>query len=188
MRCVLAAAAAALSAVMPLPAPAAVAPRDDGRWIVYAVSMPPLVPPAQAPADRYFGVQRLSNLGVRNMVHDMVLEGTSPLALPEQLERIDGVRSALADWQEHYPSDRWLPGAMLEFAEFLQSKQQAFTDDMALGYLYYVRTRYAARQPARWADQILATYAPVAPFDVSSIPPPSAQASVSANIFPKLHR
>lgn len=188
MRCVLAAAAAALSAVMPLPAPAADRPMDDGRWTVYAVSMPPLARPAQAPADRYFGAQRLSNLGVRSIIHDMVLEGTSPLALPEQLGRIDGVTSALADWLEHYPNDRWLPNAMLEFVTFLQSKRQAFTDDMALGYLYYLRTRYAGGQPARWADQILATYALVPPFDMSSIPPPGVQASVTENIFPKLRR
>jgi hypothetical protein len=188
MRVLLAAAAAALSAVMPLPAPAAVTPIDDGHWIVFAVSATPLAAPAQAPADRYFGVQRLSNLGVRNMVHDMVLEGTSPLALPEQLGRIDGVTSALADWLEHYPSDRWLPSAMLEFVTFLQSKQQPFTDDLAFGYLYYVSMRYAGRQPARWADQILATYRLVPPFDMSSIPPPNLKASVRANVFPKLHR
>jgi hypothetical protein len=188
MRFSLATAAATLLAVMPLPAPAAVKPMDDGHWIVYAVSMAPLVPPAQAPADRYFGVQRLSNLGVRNIVRDMVLEGTSPLALPEQLGRIDGVESALDDWLEHYPSDRWLPGAMLEFAEFLQSKQQAFTDDLAIGYLYYVSTRYAGTQAARRADQILARYAMTPPFDMSSLPRPELRASVGEYVFPKLRR
>jgi len=188
MRLLLAAAAAALSAVMPLPAPAAAAPMDDGRFSVYVVNMPPLQPAAQAPADRYFGVQKLSNLGLRNMVRDMVLEGTSPLALPEQLGRISGVESALDDWQEHYPQDRWLPGAMLEFAEFLQSKQQAFTDDLALGYLLYLSMRFAGTQPARWAQQVLATYTLVPPFDMSTIPPPGLHASVGEQLFPKLRR
>jgi hypothetical protein len=188
MRLFLAAAAAALLAVVPPPAPAAIAPLDDHRFIVYAISMPPLVPPAQAPADRYFGVQRLSNLGVRNMVHDMVLEGPSPLALPQQLGRIEGVESALDDWLEHFPSDRWLPGAMLDFATFLQSKQQPFTDDLALGYLSYVSMRFAGTQPARWANQILATYTLVPPFDMSSVPPPNPRVSVGEYVFPKLRR
>jgi hypothetical protein len=188
MRVLLAAAAATLSAVLPLSAPAAVVPLDDRRFIVYVISIPALVPPAQAPADRYFGVQRLSNLGVRNMVHDMVLEGPSPLALPQQLSRIAGVESALGDWLEHFPSDRWLPGAMLDFATFLQSKQQPFTDDLALGYLYYVSARFAGRQPARWADQILATYIFTPPFDMSSIPPPKLDALVGESVFPKLRR
>ena len=188
MRFSLAAAAAALSAVMPSPAPAAAPPIDDGRWTVYVVARGPLAPPAQAPADRYFGVQRLSNLGVRSMVHDMVLEGTSPLALPQQLERIAGVESALDDWLEQFPSDRWLPGTMLDFATFLQSKQQPFTDDLALGYLYYVSVRYAGKQPARWADQILATYRPVPPFDMSSIPPPNLRVAVGDYVFPRLRR
>ena len=181
------AAAAVLLAVQPLPAPAAT-PIDDGRWTVYVVSRPPLRPPSQAPADRYFGVQRLSNLGVRSMLHDMVLEGTSPLALPQQLERIDGIESALNDWQEQYPSDRWLPGTMLDFASFLQSKAQPFTDDLAMGYLYYVSARYSRTTAGRSASTALAQYVLTPPFDMSTIPPPRLHASVGDCLFPKTRR
>jgi len=187
MRRVLTTAAATLLAVLPLPARAA-APIDDGRWTVYVISGQPLRPPSQAPADRYFGVQRLSNLGVRSMLHDMVLEGTSPLALPQQLERIDGIESALTDWQEQYPSDSWLPGTMLDFASFLQTKAQPFTDDLAIGYLYYVSARYSRTPAGRSANATLAQYVLTPPFDVSTTPPPQLHASVGDNLFPKTRR
>src|ERR1039457_6613889 len=73
-------------------------PVDPGRWLEVDIVAQPLRPSAQAPADEYFGVQRLSNLGIRSMLHDMMIEGTSPLALPLQMQRMAGIESAFPPW------------------------------------------------------------------------------------------
>jgi hypothetical protein len=87
---------------------------------VFVISARPLQ--LEAPADVYFGPFKLSNLGVRNAIHDMHVEGNSPLALPGQIERIQAIQDALSDWSLQYPQDPWLPSTMLSFAEFLDSK------------------------------------------------------------------
>ena len=144
-------------------------PGADGPWIVVAVSAAPLVAHKQAPADEYFGEQRLSVLGIRSIIVAMNLEGTSPLALPLQLERIDGVRSALAAMLERYPDERWLPGEMLQFAKFLMSKRRPWTDSLAEGYLYYLSARFPSYPDGRTAATLLASY-DFMPFDMSEAP------------------
>jgi hypothetical protein len=167
---------------------AAAAPVDPARWLEVDVVAQPLRPPAQAPADEYFGVQRLSNLGIRSMLHDMMIEGTSPLALPLQMQRMAGIESAFPPWLEKYPDDSWLPREMIDFAIFLQSKQQPFTDDLAAGYLLYLSLRFPTASAGKTAARMLASYEPVAPFDILSIPNPALHTGVPDYIFPKIRR
>ncbi len=169
-------------------ASAASAPVDSGKWLEIQIVAQPLRPPAQAPADEYFGVQRLSNLGIRSMLHDMMIEGTSPLALPLQMQRIAGIESAFPPWLEKYPDDSWLPREMIDFAIFLQSKQQPFTDDLAAGYLMYLSLRFPTASAGRTAAKMLAAYEPVAPFDILTIPNPALHTNVPDYMFPKIRR
>jgi hypothetical protein len=122
----------------------------------------------EAPADVYFGVYRLSNLGVRNAIHDMSIEGASPLALPGQLERIGAVQSALADWGLQYPQDRWLPGTMLAFALFLTTKHVPQYDLVALSLLDELTTQYPNTVSGRRARERLANFVPMPAFDLGS--------------------
>ncbi len=184
--------AAALAAIFLLslyvPAPATAAPLDSGSWLVVPVAAPRLTSSRQAPADEYFGPERLSNLGVRNAIRDMDLEGTSPLALPMQRSRMTAVEDALAIWADRYPSDTWLPGAVLDYAKFLQSKQQAFTDDLALGYLIFLELRYPATRKGFEAREMLASYHPLPAFDMSAAALLDPQASVGTSLYPKVRR
>lgn len=122
----------------------------DGRATI-AVNTHPLTP-QEAPADQYFGRLKLSNLGVRNIIHALSVEGRSPLALPLERTRIMGVATALAEWGEDYPRDTWLRGAMLSFAGVMAGKHDVDTDRLAVSF--YLQT--AARYPnTRWSQQAL---------------------------------
>jgi hypothetical protein len=184
--------AAAIAAIpllsLCIPGPAKAAPLDSGSWLVVPVAAPRLAAARQAPADEYFGPERLSNLGVRNAIRDMDLEGTSPLALPMQRSRMAAVEDALAIWADRYPSDTWLPGTILDYAKFLQSKQQAFTDDLALGYLMFLEVRYPASRPGFEAREMLASYRPLPAFDMSDAGAFDPQPSVGASLYPKVRR
>jgi hypothetical protein len=96
----------------------------------------------EAPADVYFGLYKLSDLGVRNAISDMTIEGDSPLALPLQIGRISAVESALPDWANRYPHDPWLPSTIVKFSAFLVSKQVPEYDRSALAWLYLLETWY----------------------------------------------
>ena len=127
-------------------------------------------PSIQAPADVYFGVYRLSNLSVRNAIHDMNIEGDSPLALPGQIERINAVQSALTDWELRYPHDPWLPGTMARFATFLIGKHVPQYDRVALGLLEELETLYPNTWYARFADQELRSFDVLPEFDLRDGP------------------
>jgi hypothetical protein len=121
--------------------------RPDATFQVVAAPLRP----AQAPADRYFGLYRLSNLSIRNAIHDMTIEGNSPLALPLQVGRIDAVTSALGDWANEYPKDPWLPSTIVRFETFLHSKQEPQYDRQALSLLYFLTSHFPGTWYAKYA-------------------------------------
>jgi hypothetical protein len=168
------------------PASAATQPLDDDTWTTVTVAAARPAEHRQAPADEYFGPNRLSNLGVRNAIRDMNLEGTSPLALPIQLDRIAAVQAALALWSDKYPNDSWVPGTTLDFAKFLQSKQQAFTDDLAAGYLIYLQAFYPASRAGFEAHELLARSHPIPGFDMGTALPADPIPRVGDSLYPKL--
>jgi hypothetical protein len=158
-------------------------PFDDGVWTEVTIARRPLTQ-TSAPADEYFGAQRLSNLGMRNMVHFMTLEGTSPLALQGQIANIDGVTAGLTAWMDKYPRDPWLPDTILKFAEFLQSKAQPFADAAAVSYLLLLEERFAGTPQAGEAAKVLDGYHQTPAFDVTALPLPQRRAG-AADILPR---
>jgi hypothetical protein len=98
--------------------------------------------PTDAPADEYFGRFKLSNIGVRNLIHAFAVEGNSSLALPIQRPRIEEVDSALIDWGEKYPRDPWLVRSIMHFADILATKHDVETDAMAVNLLLQASLRY----------------------------------------------
>jgi len=178
----------ALFAMSPGAVAGAASAHDSGVWTVVVIQARPIAAPRQAPADEYFGPERLSNLGVRNALRDMDLEGDSPLALPIQLERIKAIEDALGVWADRYPQDSWLPGTTLDFAKFLQRKSEPFADDLAHGYLIFLATRYPATRAGFEAQSMLSSHRPLPAFDMSNAPPADPRADVGAYLFPKTRR
>ena len=149
--------------------PAATGP--DGLATI-AVDARPLTQ-QNAPADQYFGHLKLSNLGVRNIIHALQVEGHSPLALPLERTRIMGVETALAEWGDDYPRDTWLRGAMLNFAGVMAGKHDIDTDRLAVDFylqtsIHYPNTRWSKQAlkqlgslvPATGIDWTIPTYDP----------------------------
>src|ERR1700730_2337880 len=97
------------------PAPAA---QQFAPGTVVNVTARPLTP-QDAPADEYFGRLKLSNLGIRNIIHALAVEGTSPFALPLERTRIMGVNTAILEWADEFPRDPWLRRVVLNFADVL---------------------------------------------------------------------
>ena len=161
-----AAAAAILASLACLSASAAASPDPavaagpDGHADL-SVSAHPL-PPQNAPADEYFGRLKLSNLGVRNIIHALSVEGHSPLALPLERTRIMGVETAIAQWSDEYPRDTWLRGAMLSFAGVMAGKRDVDTDRIAIDLFLETSMRYPN---TRWSKQAIAQLASLAPVD-----------------------
>jgi hypothetical protein len=71
-----------------------------------------------APADRYFGRLKMSILGVRNSLKDLMARAD---AHPEDSEHIFDkavlVEDALRDWQHHFPRDPWIPKYAFSLAQ-----------------------------------------------------------------------
>jgi hypothetical protein len=74
---------------------------------------------ALAPADSYFGLCRMSVLGIRNAIHDLsALIDTAPSnKLSTLYHKLTMVEDAILDLKNHYPSDSWLPGFGLSIAQ-----------------------------------------------------------------------
>lgn len=167
-----------------VPAPAVVAAGPDGH-AVFPVAAAPLTP-QNAPADQYFGRLKLSNLGVRNIIHALYVEGRSPLALPLERTRIMGVETAIAQWSDQYPRDTWLRSAMLSFAGVMAGKADVDTDRIAVDLYLETMMRYPN---TRWSKQALARLAELAPSNAIdwSVPPfalPDQTALMAARVKP----
>jgi hypothetical protein len=140
----------------------------------------------EAPADVYFGRYKLSNLGVRNAISDMTIEGDSPLALPLQTGRISAVESALPDWANRYPKDPWLPSTIAKFSVFLISKQQPEYDRAALAWLSLLETWYPSTWYGKYARGQLAEFDLIPNIDLESGPTIGQLARVPDRDFPAI--
>lgn len=164
----LACAPAIASAAQPASVATAAGSGPDGHGD-FRIDARPLTP-QNAPADQYFGRLKLSNLGVRNIIHALQVEGHSPLALPLERTRIMGVETAIAEWGDAYPRDTWLRGAMLNFAGVMAGKRDVDTDRIAIDLYLETSMRYPN---TRWSKQALAQLAALSPVNAIdwSIPP-----------------
>ncbi|MDQ2818223.1 MAG: hypothetical protein M3T49_08475 [Candidatus Eremiobacteraeota bacterium] len=168
----------AMAAAAAPPRPSALVPYDDRHWTAYDVVAPPFTA-AQAPADEYFGRYKISNIGVRNIIRDLNIEGDSPLALPHQQTRIAAAGLAMVDWADKYPRDSWLPGAMVGFAKLLLAKGVSQFDETAIDLLFYASHRYAGNRYGADALRTLSAYEQTpdfvfaGPYDPSATPTPS---------------
>jgi hypothetical protein len=161
------------------------APGEPTADTMYQVIARPTAP-IEAPADVYFGRYKLSNLGVRNAIRDMTIEGDSPLALPLQTGRINAVESALPDWANRYPHDPWLPSAIVKFSVFLVSKQQPDYDRAALAWLYLLAAWYPRTWYGEYAQTQLEAFDLIPNIDLESGPTTGQLARVSQGDFPSI--
>jgi hypothetical protein len=64
-----------------------------------------------APADEYFGRQKMSILGIRNALRETLTRiNFSPGSAELQLRACLSIENSLEDFGRKYPGDTWLPG------------------------------------------------------------------------------
>jgi hypothetical protein len=126
--------------------------------------------PQNAPADEYFGRLKLSNLGVRNIIHAMAVEGNSPLALPLQRTRIMGVHTAIVEWGDAFPRDPWLRRVVLNFTDLLAQKHDVETDAIAIDLLLQASHRFRDTAYERMALSRANALAPTSTVDWTIVP------------------
>jgi hypothetical protein len=148
-----------------------------------AVTAHPLTP-QNAPADEYFGRLKLSNVGIRNVIHAIAVEGDSPLALPLERTRIMGVETAIVQWAELYPRDPWLRRAMLTFAQVLVPKHDVDTDRIAIDMLLRAGQRFDDQRYRDLVDRRLRAIAPASDVDWTAMPfdPPTFADAFQINV------
>jgi hypothetical protein len=65
---------------------------------------------AVAPADEYFGRQKISTLGIDNMIRDTTQrENFDPSLAYRLVGALSTAEDALEDWAAKYPHDSWIP-------------------------------------------------------------------------------
>jgi hypothetical protein len=171
MRLICATIAVLLAAVVASAAIAAPLPGStsfDPSSVVNVTGHP--LTPRDAPADEYFGIMKLSNLGIRNIIHAFAVEGNSPLALPLQRTRIMAVHSALVAWGDEFPRDTWLRNTTLNFTNELTAKHDLAADMTAIDLLLQASQRFRNTPYGRKALDQMRAIAPTTEVDWT-VPP-----------------
>ena len=142
-------------------------PYDSGAWTSVSVVARPMSP-LKMPADVYFGRFKFSNLEVRNTVHDLRIQGVSPLAIQQQRFHIEEALEALAAWMDEYPLDPWLPGTILGLADQMHARAQPDYDLRSLFLLYYLSEHFHGHYFGQQADARLNGFAPAPNDDITT--------------------
>ena len=124
-----------------------------------------------APADEYFGRQKISPLGIDNMIRDTeARENFNPALSSRLYGSLATAEDALQDWARKYPQDGWIPKRAYLLSHLFWRMHTPEADAAAARcrnvlFRYFSKNRYASL--ARHENQ--ATYAPVA-----AVPTPAA--------------
>ena len=84
-----------------------------------------------APADEYFGRQKLSILGIGNMIKDCRLRVEADMSKSGSIYgALANVEDAMRDWESKYPADSWVPKDLeLLEAVYLEVPEQRARDN-----------------------------------------------------------
>ena len=135
-----------------------------------------------APADEYFGRQKLSILGIGNIIKDMRLRVEADMSKsPSIYGGLANVEDSLHDWESKYPEDSWVPKD-LELLEALYLEvpdPQAYQDGTRIEVWLvhdYPQSQYAVTGKAVMvaAKRPVPAQAPAVEVDVPAPPAPAA--------------
>lgn len=136
------------------------------------VAHPKVAAPQVAPADEYFGKQKISSLGIDNMIRDTeTREGFDPALASRLYTSLQAAEDALQDWAHKYPQDSWIPKRAYLLSHLFWRMHTPEASAAAqrcrnVLFSYFPKNRYASL--AKHESE--ATYAPV----VAASPTPGA--------------
>jgi hypothetical protein len=138
---------------------------------------------AVAPADEYFGRQKLSTLGIDNMIHDTDMRESFD---PDLASRLYGplmaAEDALEDWAAKYPHDSWIPKRAYLLSHLfwrMHSSEAVAAADRcrSLLFKYFPTNKYATLAHHETASTWAGAQTAAAPPSPVAIPPvPATQA------------
>jgi hypothetical protein len=103
-----------------------------------------------APVDEYFGRQKISTLGIDNMIRDTdQQESSDPTMAPRLYGGLITAEDALEDWAVKYPHDSWIPKRAYEMSHLFWRMHSAEANVAAdrcreLLFKQFPSSRYAA--------------------------------------------
>lgn len=96
-----------------------------------------------APADEYFGRLKMSILGIRNQLHDLVLRlQYAPQKTDDVLGSAAMVEDAMRDWEHKYPADPWLAKSVYELTDLYSRVRTSNGHQSATRALRWLLSRY----------------------------------------------
>lgn len=122
-----------------------------------------------APADEYFGRQKLSILGINNTIHDTNLHiGFDRVHAAKYYGQLAPAADSLFDWAHKYPQDTWLPGRAYYMSHVFWQMHTSDGDVAAnkcraLLFKQFPKSRWAALAKKETRDAV----APLAPEEIA---------------------
>ena len=108
-------------------------------------SRDPVSVSALAPADEYFGRQKLSPLGIRHEVLSLKDDLHHAREHPDAIEhKAELVEDAVDDWAERYPNDTWIASAAWQLGTLFEELPGKDAHEHAIVVLELVRDKFAA--------------------------------------------
>lgn len=97
-----------------------------------------------APADEYFGRQKLSPIGIRHTIYSLKDDLYHARRSSDAIEHDAGfVDDALQDWLARFPRDSWLPATFWNLAQLYESLPGVDARTHALSTLQELRDRFS---------------------------------------------
>jgi hypothetical protein len=138
-----------------------------------------------APADEYFGRQKISTLGIDNMIHDTDMrESFDPQLASRLYSPLMAAEDALEDWSAKYPHDTWIPKRAYLLSHLfwrMHSMEATLAADRCRSLLFhsFPTSKYATlahhETESTWAGAVSATPPPTQ-VKIAIPPMPATQA------------
>jgi hypothetical protein len=125
-----------------------------GAMLAVAPLVPAVAnPTVLAPADDYFGHERMSVLGVRNAIRDLDLRASYHFTGdgPVLYHKLLIVEDSMNDWRRQYPNDTWIPRMGYALARAWLKLGYADAREHARFTLGWIVADYPASRIAPWA-------------------------------------
>lgn len=171
-----------LSTALCLPLAAALAIQAMASTTAAAGPTPKPAPKAVvAPADEYFGRQKISTLGIDNLIHDTdARESFDPDLASRLYTPLSAAEDALEDWAAKYPHDTWIPKRAYLLSHLFWRMHSPEADAAAercrsILFKYFPTNKYATlahkETEATWvAAQTAQPAAPASPIAMPPLP------------------
>ena len=137
---------------------------------------------AVAPADEYFGRQKVSTLGIDNMIRDTTTrEGFNPQLANRLYTPLMAAEDALEDWARKYPGDTWIPKRAYLLSHLFWRMNTPDADKAAercrsVLFTHFPKNKYAVMAHKEIKSTWLASIAPPSPAPIAMPPVPATPA------------